>query len=264
MDLRLSGDVCVVVGGASGIGRAIVHAFVDEGCQVGVVDCDRQRLQELDGANGIHVFHGDITDAAAMAESRAHFSGLLGRVDHVVVAAGAGSGKFGYPFWRLDPSDWVRAVEVNLLGPVNVAHAYAPGLAEQGSGTLLFLVSVAAQIGSQTDPPYSAAKAGLVNFMQCAARDLAANKVRVNALSPGMVKTPLNESVWAASQAGLPAAERQDYAAWAEAKIRKIAPLGQWQSPAEFGAMAVFLASPHARSITGQTVNIDGGQVMHS
>ena len=123
---------------------------------------------------------------------------------------------------------------------------------------------MAGQIGSQTDPPYSAAKAGLINFMQCAAKDFAPHGVRVNALSPGMVKTDLNESVWRAGQAGLPPAERQDYDSWAAEKIRKVSPLGQWQTPAELAAMAVFLASDHARNITGQTINIDGGQVMHS
>ncbi len=129
---------------------------------------------------------------------------------------------------------------------------------------MLFLVSVAGQIGSQTDPPYSAAKAGLINFMQCAAKDLAPYGVRVNALSPGMVKTDLNEAVWRAGQAALPDAARQDYETWGSEKIRKVSPLGRWQTPEEFAAMAVFLASDHARNITGQTLNIDGGQVMHA
>jgi short-subunit dehydrogenase len=145
-----------------------------------------------------------------------------------------------------------------------VAHAFAPALVARGAGSMLVLVSVAGQIGSQSDPPYSAAKAGLINFMQCAAKDFAPHGVRVNALSPGMVQTALNESVWAASQATLPAAERRTYADWAGEKIRKIAPLGHWQTPAEYAAMAVYLASPHAKNITGQTINIDGGQVMHA
>lgn len=177
---------------------------------------------------------------------------------------GAGSGKFGFPFWNLEPSDWVRVLEINLLGAVNVAHAFAPGMAERRRGSFLFLVSVAGQIGSPTDPPYSAAKAGLINFMQCVAKDLAPFGVRANALSPGMVRTDLNESVWAAGQARRPVAERQSYTEWAEDKIRKISPLGRWQTPEEFAAMAVFLASDAACNITGQTLNIDGGQVMHS
>jgi NAD(P)-dependent dehydrogenase (short-subunit alcohol dehydrogenase family) len=181
-----------------------------------------------------------------------------------VFCIGVGSGKFGFPFWNLDPSDWARVLEVNLIAAVNTAHAFAPAMAERGSGSLLFLSSVAGQVGSQTDPPYSAAKAGLTNFMQCAARDLAPRGVRVNAISPGMVRTELNESVWAAGQERLPQDQRQDYADWAEDKIRKVAPLGRWQKVEEIGAMATFLASDHAKNITGQTLNIDGGQVMHS
>ena len=79
-----------------------------------------------------------------------------------------------------------------------------------------------------------------------------------------MVRTDLNESVWAAGQQRLPEAERQSYAVWAEEKIRKVSPLGRWQTPEEYAAMALFLASDHAKNITGQTINIDGGQVMHS
>ena len=117
---------------------------------------------------------------------------------------------------------------------------------------------------SQTDPPYSAAKAGLINFMQCAAKDFAPHGIRVNALSPGMVQTALNEAVWAAGQARLPASSRQPYAEWAAEKIRKVSPLGRWQTPAEFAAMAVFLASDHAKNITGQTISTNGGRYMGS
>ena len=129
---------------------------------------------------------------------------------------------------------------------------------------MLFLVSVAGQIGSQTDPPYSASKAGLINFTQCAAKDLAPHNVRVNALSPGMVKTDLNQAVWSAGQRLLPDSQRHSYDDWAADKIKKVSPLGRWQTPEEYAAMACYLASDHARNITGQTINIDGGQVMHA
>ena len=206
-------------------------------------------------------------DVAAFDQVRAAAE-AFGPVDHVVYAVGVGSGKFGFPFWNLEPSDWPRVLEVNLTGAVHAAHAFAPKLIERAQGgeggSMLFLSSIAGQIGSQTDPPYSAAKAGLVNFMQCAAKDLAPYRIRVNALSPGMVQTQLNHAVWEAGQKLLAEDERQDYETWAQAKIDSIAPLGRWQTPEEFGAMAVFLASCHGRNITGQTINIDGGQVMHS
>jgi NAD(P)-dependent dehydrogenase (short-subunit alcohol dehydrogenase family) len=128
---------------------------------------------------------------------------------------------------------------------------------------MVFISSIAGQIGSQTDPPYSAAKAGLINFSQCAAKDLALYNVRVNCICPGMVKTSLNQSVWAAWNAQQPPDERQSYEVWAAEKIRRTVPLGRWQAPEDIAALAVFLASPRAKNITGQTMNVDGGQVMH-
>ena len=257
MQLNLTGQAVAVFGAARGIGRAIAEAFISEGCHLHGFDRD-DTAPTLSA--GFGVTKGDVT---AYDEVRA-FAERIGEVDHVVFSVGVGSGRFGFPFWNLEPGDWSRVIEINLLGAVNVAHAFATQFVRRRKGSILFLVSVAGQIGSQTDPPYSAAKAGLINFAQCAAKDLAPYGVRVNTLSPGMVKTDLNESVWRAGQVNLAPALRQDYESWAAEKIRKVSPLGQWQTPAEFGAMAVFLASNHARNITGQTINIDGGQVMHA
>ncbi len=189
MTLNLTGQVVAVFGAARGIGRAIADAFAGEGC--GVYGFDRD-------PNAAPLAHGGslvACDVTSLAQVRAAAEGLPA-VDHVVFSVGAGSGKFGFPFWNLDPGDWARVLEINLIGAVNVAHTFAPKLIAGKESSLLFLVSVAGQIGSQTDPPYSAAKAGLINFMQCAAKDLAPHGVRVNALSPGMVKTDLNESAW--------------------------------------------------------------------
>ena len=79
-----------------------------------------------------------------------------------------------------------------------------------------------------------------------------------------MVKTELNQSIWAAGQAKLPSEQRISFDEWAAEKIKKVSHLGRWQMPDEYAAMATFLASEHAKNITGQTINIDGGQVMHS
>jgi 2-hydroxycyclohexanecarboxyl-CoA dehydrogenase len=268
MDLGLAGEVAVVVGGGRGLGHAIASAFVAEGAHVAIVDRDpdgpavARRLGGIGGARGVG-FVADVADFAAIRGVAADVVAAFGRCDHVVFAAAIGSGKFGFPFWELDPSDWDRVLRVNLVGAANVAHAFAPGLAEAGSGTMLFLASVAGQIGSQTDPPYSASKAGLINFAQCAAKDLAPFGVRVNALCPGMVKTALNRSVyeaWARRQAGGTAPSYED---WAGEKVRALVPLGRWQSPEDIAAMAVFLASRRAANVTGQTINVDGGYVMH-
>jgi NAD(P)-dependent dehydrogenase (short-subunit alcohol dehydrogenase family) len=269
MDLQLRDEVAVVIGAASGIGRAIAEEFAAEGAKLTLVDI----------ASSVHEVAAEIqreypatagavtADAADLAAVRRVAESVQAddvRPDHVVVAAGIGSGKFGFPFWNLDPGDWDRVLRVNIMAPVNAAHAFSPAMVQARRGTFLFFASVAAQIGSQTDPPYSAAKAAVVNFAQCAAKDLAPYNVRVNTISPGMIQTPLNRSVWQAWNDRQPDNAKQSYDEWAGEKVRKVAPLGRWQTPQDCAAVAVFLASRRAQNITGQTINVDGGQVMHA
>lgn len=252
MDLAINGNVAVITGGASGIGRACAEAFAKEGCRVAVWDL-------ADSA----AFRVDVSDYAAVQAAVAQTEARLGPVRHVVHAAAMGSGKFGFPFTNLDPSDWRRVLEVNILGMVNVAHAFSPGMVERKQGTLVFLASIAGQIGSQTDPPYSASKAANINFAQCLAKDLAPHGIRVNTVNPGMVKTPLNENVWRAWNNQQPPDKQRTYEEWAGDKIKAVAPLGRWQETADIADMVVFLSSERARNVTGQTINVDGGQVMH-
>jgi NAD(P)-dependent dehydrogenase (short-subunit alcohol dehydrogenase family) len=251
------------------MGRAIAEAFAAEGASLALLDRDPSvnavaaQLSQPGRAPALPLVV-DVADYAAVRVVAGAVRATFGRCDHLVHAAAIGSGKFGFPFWNLEPADWEQVLRVNLLGAVNLAHAFAPAMAEARHGTLLFLASVAGQIGSPTDPPYSASKAALINFAQCAARDLAPFGVRVNALAPGMVQTALNRSVWAAWAARQPEAGRLSYEEWTAEKIQRLVPLGRWQEPADIAAMAVFLASPRARNITGQTLNVDGGWVMHS
>lgn len=268
MDLQLAGQVAVVTGAAQGMGRAIAAAFGAEGARVALVDKDaevRNAASQISTEHRVRTaaFLADVTEEAAMTDVARQVVELLGAYHHVVHAAAIGSGKFGFPFWKLEPGDWDRVLRVNLSGAANVARVFAPALAQAEQGSLLFLASVAGQIGSQTDPPYSASKAGVINFAQCAARDLAPYGVRVNTLCPGMVKTALNRAVWQAWSAEQPEAVRQSYEDWTADKIRRLVPLNRWQEPEDVAAMAVFLASPRARNITGQTINVDGGYVMH-
>lgn len=267
MDLELKGQTAVIAGGANGIGRAIGQAFAGEGSNVALLDLDpgvTPAAHELAQRHGVQTlsFTADVTDFAALQRAAGEIANKLGRIDHLIYAAAIGSGKHGFPFWNLTPSDWDRVLAVNIVGAVNFTHAFTPALVQARSGTLLFLSSVAGQIGSQTDPPYSASKAALLNFMQCAAKDLASYNVRVNALCPGMVRTALNRSVWEAWQRRQPPEGRQSFEEWAEEKIRRLVPLGRWQEPDDLAAMAVFLASGQARNVTGQTINVDGGYVM--
>ncbi len=268
MDLGLSGSVAVVVGGANGIGHAIARGFAEERADVALLDLDSgvgsaaQRLGDALRVRAIGVTC-DITRLESVKAAEASVRGQLGRIDHVVHAAAIGSGKFGFPFLNLDPGDWRRVLDVNIQGAVHVAHGFAPGLIEAKRGSFLFLASVAGQIGSQTDPPYSASKAALINFAQCMAKDLAPHGVRVCSLCPGMVRTALNRSVWEAWNARQLPDQRRTYEEWAGDKVRQVVPLGRWQEPEDIANMAVFLASDRAKNVTGQTINVDGGYVMH-
>ena len=268
MNLDLAADVAVIVGGASGIGWSVASAFASEGARVAIVDQDPRspavalELAERVGRPTLGIV-ADVASFAGVQAAAEQVVARFGRCDHVVFAAAIGSGKFGFPFWNLAPEDWPRVLEVNLVGAVNVAHAFAPHFVEARRGTLLFISSVAGQIGSQTDPPYSASKAGLINFAQCAAKDLAPYEVRVNTVCPGMIKTRLNQAVWEAWNAQQEPESRLSYETWADEKVRRVVPLQRWQEADDVARLAVFLASPLAKNITGQTLNVDGGQVMH-
>jgi len=268
MDFHLKDHVAVVTGGASGIGRAVAELFASEGCKVALWDVASNVAdvaREVGASSGVATLgcRVDVTRSETI-ESAVHATEeQLGQIHHLVHAAAIGSGKFGFPFTNLSPSDWTRVLEVNVMGMVNLAHSVAPRLVARKRGTMVFLASVAGQIGSQTDPPYSASKAANINFAQCLAKDLAPHGVRVNTVCPGMVKTPLNESVWRAWHDQQPPNKRRSYEEWAGDKVRTLLPLGQWQSPADIANMVVFLSSDRAAQVTGQTINVDGGFVMH-
>jgi 2-hydroxycyclohexanecarboxyl-CoA dehydrogenase len=269
VDTGLSGDVVVVLGAAGGIGAAIARAFAAEGCAVALLDRSAQVVElaaALADGHGVRTWARilDATDYPAVQAAASAIARELGRPHHVVVSIGVGSGKVGLPFWSMEPSDWPEVVRVNLMSCVHAAHAFVPALLEQRRGSFCFLSSVAGQIGSPTDPPYSAAKAAVLNFTQCAARDLAEYGIRANALCPGMVATELNRSVWQAWRARTPEADHVDHETWAVEKMRRVTPLARWQTAADVAAAVVFLSSRLAENVTGQTFNVDGGQVMHA
>lgn len=174
MDLGLTDEIAIVTGGASGIGLAIAEGFLAEGARVAIWDTAANTPEvaaELGAAVlgiVVDVTHPD-SIAAALDRTVQYFGGP---VDHVVHSAAVASGKFGFPFTNLAPADWPRVLQVNIMGMVNIAHTLAPAMINRKKGTFTFIGSVAGQIGSQTDPPYSASKAAGINFAQCMAKDL--------------------------------------------------------------------------------------------
>ena len=268
MELELNGHVAIVTGAASGIGLACARGLAREGCRVALWDVDPAVVRQaaaLTGETGASTVGVavDVGEFVAVEAAARATEAELGGPAHLVHAAAVGSGKFGFPFTNLGPADWERVLRVNVMGMVNVAHALAPGMIERKAGTMIFVASIAGQIGSQTDPPYSATKAANINFAQCLAKDLAPHGVRVNVVNPGMVRTPLNRRVWQAWNELQAPENRRTYDEWAEDKIRAVTPLGRWQEAEDIADMVAFLSSERARQVTGQAINVDGGQVMH-
>ena len=267
MDLHLKNHRVLVTGAASGIGLATARLFAQEGANLVLWDvsesvnehCDQLRMMGV-AADTCVV---DLVDMEQVKQATQSATVGSPPLQHVVHCAAIGSGKFGFPFTNLEPSDWMQTLEVNIMGMVNIAHCLAPMLTANRYGSFVFLASIAGQIGSQTDPPYSASKAANINFAQCMAKDLAKHNVRVNTVCPGMVRTPLNRSVWKAWFEQTPEPERLSYEDWTAKKIQSVVPLGRWQTSDDIAAMIVFLSSDRAREVTGQTINVDGGFVMH-
>jgi 2-hydroxycyclohexanecarboxyl-CoA dehydrogenase len=268
MDLRLKGRMAIITGGASGIGLACTRGLASEGCHVAiwdvahtVVDVASQIAAEFGvKAIGISV---DVSSLESVTKAVSTTEQAVGPIQHLVHAAAITSGQFGFPFTNVAPKAWHRVLDINVMGMVHVAQSIAPGLIARRDGTMVFVASVAGQIGSQTDPPYSASKAANINFAQCLAKDLAPHHVRVNTVNPGMVQTPLNRQVWQAWHDLQPPEGKRSYEDWAGEKVRNVVPLGRWQSAEDIADMVAFLSSERAAQVTGQTINVDGGFVMH-
>lgn len=269
MQIDLSGGAALITGATQGIGLSVAKHFAQQGCALHLWDkqseiCDL--ATELSQQYSIPVT-GTCVDVASESEVSEAAERITqtgeASLKYVVHAAAIGSGCFGFPFTNLSPSDWIKPIQVNLMGMVHLAHAVTPLLRKQRSGSMVFIGSVAGQSGSQTDPPYSATKAANLNFTQCMAKDLAKDQIRVNMVCPGMVRTKLAESVWKSWYDKQLTDEVKDFDEWAEEKIKAMIPLGQWQTPEDIANMVLFLSSNLASQITGQIINVDGGYVMH-
>lgn len=256
----ISHEHIVVAGAAEGMGKVMAELFAKKGAVLSLWDRN-PRVHQVAKAVGCWAETVDVTDWKAVCEKAANCERRQ-PVTHVLYVVGMGSGKSGYPFWRLKPADWPPVYEVNVQGAVNVVHALVEPMVSRRKGSFVLLSSVSGQFGAQNDPPYSAAKAALISFGQVMAMDLAQYSVRSNLLAPGIVDTPMQKKVYVANVSRFPEKQRPTYEDWLQTKLSQVVPMNRPQTPEDIAQAALFLCSDAAQNITGQVLNIDGGWIM--
>jgi NAD(P)-dependent dehydrogenase (short-subunit alcohol dehydrogenase family) len=248
------GSRVLVTAGASGIGLAIVQAFRKEGAQVFTCDIDEAGLDRAaSGTSGLQTCHCDIADRAAVERMVATAAERLGGIDVLVNNAGIAGPTS--PVQDLDPDAWEAVLRVDLTGAFLVVKHAIPHLIRAGGGTIINMASVAGRYGYANRSPYAAAKWGLIGLTKTLSIELGPHGICVNAIAPGAVDGDRIRRVFEgrAAISGRSPADEQERAL-AQQSVKRLA------QPDEIAALAVFLASPAARSISGQVIPIDGDQ----
>ena len=252
---RLDERPALVTGAGSGIGRAICVALAEAGADVACLDLDGRRAGETArqvearGRRALAVA-ADVADPAQLDAAVDSAARTFGGLEIACANAGINGRAAGRPLGEIPPDVWDEVLDVNLSGVFHTIQAVARVMRPRRRGRIVLTASV---LGLRAWRPggghaYSAAKAGVVSLARTAALSLAPDGIRVNAIAPGFIATPL----W-----GM---EREQFAADAEMqRLVRDHPLGRWGEPEEVAALAVYLASPASDFITGTTIAIDGG-----
>jgi glucose 1-dehydrogenase len=249
VDIRLDGRRALVTGGNSGIGEAIVEALAEAGARVAInyvahpEDAESLAKRIRDGGGDALAVEADISDPGAVAEMFARVDAEWGGLDILVNNAGI-DGKRSEG-WEIDPADWRKVIDVNLVGAFHCAREALRRMVPAKSGVVLDITSVHEEIAWSGYSAYTASKAGVGMMTRTLAQEAAPHGVRVLALAPGAIKTPINESVWSDPK------KMQDL-------LEKI-PLDRIGTPEEIARMAVVLVSDVGSYVTGRTVYVDGG-----
>jgi 3-oxoacyl-[acyl-carrier protein] reductase len=241
---QLTDQVAVVTGGARGIGRGIATVLAAEGARVVIVDLDGELAERAASDLGGLAIAADVVDRPSVDQMAARVVDELGRID--IVAANAGI----YPvaeLTELTDEMWAQVMDVNVGGAVRTVQACLPAMRDRGYGRVVLTSSITGPItGQRGFAHYGASKAAMLGFMRSAAVELARSGITVNAVMPGNVAT---EGFAGTSD------EHQE-------RMLTSIPMGRYAEPEEIGWAVRFLASPEAAYITGQTLIVDGGQVL--
>lgn len=236
---RLDGRRAVVIGAGSGIGRESALALAANGADVVCADRDRAAAEETAALGAdLTAYELDVLDGNAVARAAEE----LGEVDVLVFTAATNVRKHVLDY---TPDEFDRVVGLNLRAAFDVVRAFGRGMAERGRGSIIGFSSIRAVTVEPGQGVYAATKAGLVQLLRAAAVELGPSGVRVNAIAPGVVDTPLTAQIRADAE-------------WAEAYSRKSA-LGRWARPDELAGAVVYLASEASSFVTGSQLFVDGG-----
>lgn len=240
--MDFTGKRVLIGGGSRGIGRAIAQGFAEHGATVSVSGRDAQALEQTRRLTSCHVQVCDIAESDEAERQVAIAAEALGGLDIVVNNASA--------FARNDDAqNWLKAFSVDLIGLVQTNSAAVPIMSAEGGGAIVNIASISAFHATPNAAPYGAIKAAVVHYTASQALRLAPENIRVNAIAPGAVIFPGH--FWEERRINEP--ERY------QAIVDSI-PFGRLGTPEEIADVVLFLASPLARWITGQTIIVDGGQ----
>jgi meso-butanediol dehydrogenase / (S,S)-butanediol dehydrogenase / diacetyl reductase len=242
----LDGGTAVVTGGGSGIGRATCRRMTEEGARVAVLDLDGDAAETVARELGGVAFGVDVGDPDALQEAVDAAAAALGGLSIMYNNAGVGS------FSRLheyEPAEWERVLRVDLTGVWAGFRAAVPHLFAGGGGSIVSTASISGTRPAAGEAPYSASKAAVAALTASAALEYGPT-IRVNAVSPGMIRTTMT-APWF------------EFMPDQEERFRKGTPAGRVGEPEDIADVVVFLCSDLARFVTGQNIVVDGGLTLH-